>query len=271
MNLEQELDEQDEQDAADFEPFGAGVFKFKTWPQHTPTPTHTLTPTLLTAAGDTTEEEDEQTPTRPVPVAERPEPVLQLLPGPARARAKTRKKGQPGKNTPPLLELGRVVCFLPASTGQLVVRVGQSRGMNLIWTVDLGDFHPEAETANKFCSIPYRHLLKFATTGLSSHPPPSSDPDTWVWTYVDDQRLPAKRFCDASMRLLTATYLEQRRRCTARDPEQEREDPDPRQFAWSVFLPHERMSVNLLSVFGLFAVREPALNEKLLKFDVFVQ
>lgn len=189
-----------------------------------------------------------------------------------RAAQKKARAQKPGKNTPPLLELGRVVCFLPVSTGQLVVRVGQnSRGMNLVWTVDLGDGHPEAEAPNKFCSIPYRHLLKFATTGLSSHPPPQSNPASWVWTYVHDQRLPPKPFSPQSMQLLTAAYLEQRKRCSARDPNEKRHDPDPRVFAWSVFLPHERMSVNLLSVFGLFAVPEPALNEPLLKFPVFVK
>lgn len=179
------------------------------------------------------------------------------------------------KDRPPTLELGRVVSYLPSSMPQLVVRVGQnSKGQDLVWTIDLGDGHPEAEAPNKFCSIPYRYFLRFASSGLTYHPQPSTAPNQWKWFYVQDERLEPKPFAPESCVILTKAYVKQKLKCAAKSHEEigkHEPDPDPDTPSWSVYVPHERFSVNLLSNYGLFAVNEANLNEPFFKYRVIVE
>lgn len=186
-------------------------------------------------------------------------PPQALLPGfsfnPLK-KSKKSKKRSTGKHKPPILTPGSIVQVKPSSSISLVVGV-QRDGRDgpdeeeTCWVVDVGSCKLAAFKREDFCCVPDRYFERFSTSGRIHLPPFGVSPQSWIWSFISDEVNQVKtRYSVESSAILSHAYASQQ--------------------IFSVYLPFERHSVMLISIFGLFAVTNAGPDEPYFKYRVIL-
>ena len=200
---------------------------------------------------------------------------------------KVRKRKEAGKHIPPELQPGAIAQLKPESCIVLIFSVDRDplTGRVVVRVCHTGYARFSAHEPDELASVQRRYLKRFWTSGLV-HRPHASTVQSWTWWYVikqeryepveeqkqdsypretvvggtilrtllndaQDTLTHAVQYCEESSAMLTAAY-----RMNITDHK------------YNLFLPRERHSVLLYSIFGMFAVNDPGPDEYAYKYQV---